>query len=61
MLDSLDAETRKVFEVLPIDKAISPDALSALGIDIGAAITALTMLELCGLVSSLPGGLYVRK
>ena len=61
VLDSLDAETRKVFEVLPIDKAISPDALSALGIDIGAAITALTMLELCGLVSSLPGGLYVRK
>ena len=61
VLASLDEQTRRVFEALPIDKAISPDALSALGIDIGTAITALTMLELCGLVSSLPGGLYVRK
>ena len=61
LLATLDEETRRVFEALPIDKAVSPDSLSALGIDIGAAITALTMLELCGLVSSLPGGLYVRR
>ena len=61
VLDALDEDSKRVFEALPIDKAISPDSLAALGIDIGTAITALTMLELCGLVSSLPGGLYVRK
>lgn len=61
MLATLDGTTRKVFESMPIDKAVSPDSLSALGIGIGEAITSLTMLELCGLVSSLPGGLYIRK
>lgn len=61
MLDSLDKFTRSVFEAMPIDKAISPDSLAAHGFDIGAAVTALTMLELYGLVSSLPGGLYIRK
>lgn len=61
MLATLDETTRRVFESMPIDKAVSPDSLSALGIGIGEAITSLTMLELCGLVSSLPGGLYIRK
>ena len=61
LLAGLDETTRRVFESLPIDKAVSPDALAAAGIGVGDAITSLTMLELCGLVSSLPGGLYVRK
>lgn len=61
LLDTLDESTRRVFENLPIDKAVSIDALAALGINTGEAVTALTMLELCGLVSALPGGLYVRK
>lgn len=61
LLDTLDEATRRVFESLPIDKAVSIDALAALGINTGEAVTALTMLELCGLVSALPGGLYVRK
>ena len=30
-------------------------------LDVGDVITALTMLELAGLVSSLPGGAYVRN
>ena len=61
LLAGLDETTRRVFESLPIDKAVSPDALATAGIGVGEAITSLTMLELCGLVSSLPGGLYVRK
>lgn len=61
VLDGLDSTTRKVFECLPIDKAVSIDAITSSGIGAGDAITALTMLELSGLVSSLPGGLYVRK
>ena len=61
VLDGLDELSRKVFELMPIDKAVSPDLICASGIDIGAAITALTMLEISGLISSLPGGLYIRK
>jgi len=61
LLESLDPSSRRVFELMPIDKAISPDALAAHGIDVGEAITALTMLEISGLVTSLPGGLYLRK
>jgi DNA processing protein len=61
ILATLDETTRRVFESLPIDKAVSPDALAAVGIGVGDTITSLTMLELCGLVNSLPGGLYVRK
>jgi hypothetical protein len=53
--------TKKVFEAMPIDKAISPDEFVASGISISDAVTSLTMLEIMGLVSSLPGGTYIRK
>jgi len=52
---------RKIFEEMPIDTAVSPDQLTTDGTDVSDVITALTFLELCGLVSSLPGGLYIRK
>ncbi|MBR6681320.1 MAG: DNA-processing protein DprA [Clostridia bacterium] len=61
LLEGLDDTSKKVFELLPIDKSVSPDALTAHGMDIGEVITALTMLEISGLISSLPGGLYIRK
>ncbi len=61
LLRGLDENARKVFYEMPIDTAVSPDALMIDGCDIGDVITSLTMLELCGLVSSLPGGLYLRK
>ncbi len=61
LLAGLDETAKKVFAQMPIDTAVSPDALIVEGCDIGDVITALTMLELCGLVTSLPGGLYVRK
>ena len=61
VLDSLDALTKKVFDAMPLDKAISPDEFVANGISIAEAITSLTMLEIMGLVSSLPGGTYIRK
>jgi DNA processing protein len=60
-LDGLDAGVRKIFEEMPIDTAVSPDQLVGEGADVSDVITALTFLELCGLVSSLPGGLYIRK
>ncbi len=61
ILVSLDDTTRKVLEAMPCDRPVSPDALAATGLDMGDVMTALTMLELGGFVSSLPGGLYTRK
>ena len=61
LLAGLDEGTKKVFAQMPIDMAVSPDALVEEGFDVGDVITSLTMLELCGLVTSLPGGLYMRK
>lgn len=61
ILVSLDDTTRKVLEAMPLDRSVSPDALSATGIEMGDVMTALTMLELGGFVTSLPGGLYTRK
>ncbi len=61
LLASLDEVSRRIFSEMPIDTAVSPDALLIGGISASEAITALTMLELYGLVGSLPGGLYIRK
>ncbi len=61
VLTSLDETSRKVFEYMPLNNAVTPDVIAAQGLDVGEVITALTMLELAGLVSSLPGGTYMRK
>ena len=61
LLRGLDSVSRRVFEAMPVDRAVAPDGLSLDGVGIGELITALTMLEISGLVQSLPGGMYVRK
>ena len=61
LLAGLDEVSRQVYACLPLDRAVSPDALSVDGAGIGDVITALTMLEISGLAESLPGGLYIRK
>lgn len=61
VLESLDDTSKKVFGLIPDGTSFSPDAIAAHGIDVGDVITALTMLEISGLVSSLPGGLYLKK
>ena len=61
LLDGLDALTRRIFESIPQDKAISVDQVMIDGASVAEVITALTMLELYGLVCTLPGGLYMRK
>lgn len=61
LLATLDANTKRVFEHMPLDRAISPDVLAAAGIPVGEALIALSVLELNGLVTSLPGGMYIRK
>jgi len=60
-LDGLDDTSKRIFSEMPIDAAVNPDALCTGGLSAVEVITALTMLELAGLVTSLPGGLYMRK
>ena len=61
ILASLDDTSRAVYEKMPAGRAVTPDLLVGDGIGMGEAITSLTMLELGGLVTSLPGGVYIRR
>ena len=60
-LESLNEKHRRVFDEMPLDKAISIDYLIAAGFRPVEVMAALTVLEIKGLVSSLPGALYIRK
>ena len=61
VLESLKDVHRRVFEEMPLDRAVSVDHLMNVGFKLGEVISALTMLEIKGLILSLPGGLYIRK
>ncbi len=61
LLASLDEKYRKLFSEIPVDRAVPIDTLAKLGYSIGEIMSAMTVLEVKGLVSSLPGGLYVRR
>ena len=57
----LDDKTAAVFEAIPCKSPVSVDHIICEGLSTSDIITALTMLEIMGLISSLPGGLYIRK
>ena len=59
-LEGLSERERKVFEHIPMDAPVGIDRLQGLGYGTGELLTALSMLEICGLVQMLPGGLYAR-
>ncbi len=60
-LAGLDENTKKVFASMPLSRAVDIDTLKGCGVPVSDIITALTMLEVGGLVSSLPGGVFIRK
>ena len=60
-LESLSEKHRKIFEEIPLDRAIPTDYLVNSGFKLNEVIAALTVLEIKGLITSLPGGLYARK
>ncbi len=60
IIASLDAGVRRVYEALPTEGAFSPDAVVGEALGVGEVITALTILEINGLVASLPGGMFKR-
>lgn len=61
IIATLGENHRKIFEELPLDRAVSIEKLTAAGFSISDVIGSMTVLEIKGLVSSLPGGLYIRK
>ncbi len=61
VLSTLSETERKIFNDLPCDKPTSIDELARGGYPIGTLMATLTVLEIKGLISSLPGGMYIRK
>lgn len=61
VLASLTEEQRRIFNDLPCDKPVSVDYIAKGGYSIGILMASLTVLEIKGLISSLPGGMYIRK
>ncbi len=61
ILESLTETQRTIFNEMPLDRAVTIDYLTRTGIALGEVISALTILEVRGLVASLPGALYIRK
>ncbi len=61
LFDSLNEKQRMIFDELPLDRAVPADYLINAGFAMKDVFSALTVLEVKGLISSLPGGLYQRK
>ena len=61
IIATLNEQQRRIFEEIPCDKPISTDELVKGGHNIGVLMASLTVLEIKGLISSLPGGMYIRK
>lgn len=61
ILQSLDEKCKSVFEAVPKEKAIGLSEICVDGYDARTIMSALTTLELKGLIEILPGGLYCRK
>ena len=61
IINSLDPKSRAVYDVICASEGARLDDLVAAGVAAGAAMAALTVLEIRGLISQKPGGLYVKK
>jgi predicted Rossmann fold nucleotide-binding protein DprA/Smf involved in DNA uptake len=61
ILQKLTDTQRRIFEALPLDHAVPVDAIVREGFSAGEVMAAMTVLEIRGLIVSLPGGLYSRK
>jgi len=60
-LSELSEMHRNIFNDFPLDKAITVDELCKLGYSVSQIMSAITVLEMKGLISTLPGNLYVRR
>jgi predicted Rossmann fold nucleotide-binding protein DprA/Smf involved in DNA uptake len=56
----LSDRQKQIYALLP-DAPFSVDALADRGVPVEEAISAMTLLEIYGMVTSRPGGLYQKK
>lgn len=61
LIAQLDEKSRRVYEMIPTDRAISLDKLMVLGYRVNDVVSSATFLEIKGLINSLPGNMYIRK
>ncbi len=61
ILRGLTETQRGIFAALPLDHAVPVDYLTREGFTMSEIMAAMTILEIKGLVVSLPGGLFSRK
>ena len=61
ILSTLDGVGRRIFENMPCGTPVSIDGLALSDMGIGDVMTSLTLLELNGLIESVPGGMYLRR
>ncbi len=59
-LEELDENERNVLEAMPDDRAVAIDEIMHHGFECSGVMGTLAMLEIKGLVTSLPGGLYIK-
>jgi len=59
-LSSLSPIQLAVMEAIPDEQGITADALASIGYPYGEIVSALTMLEILGLIQKLPGAIYVK-
>lgn len=60
ILTSLSSVQLAVMQAIPDDHPVTADSLANLGYPYSEIITALTMLEILGLIRKLPGALYTK-
>lgn len=60
ILSSLPPKTREIFLAMPDDRAISTDALCAMGYVQSDVLSSMTTLEIMGLIEKLPGALFTK-
>ena len=59
--EDLDEKLASILRAMPVGEAVGIDRICENGIDAVSVMTAMTMLEIRGLVESLPGNRYLRK
>jgi predicted Rossmann fold nucleotide-binding protein DprA/Smf involved in DNA uptake len=60
VLQGLDPLQKLLLESIPDDGTVTVDSLTNLGYPYGQIVSALTMLEIEGLLEKLPGALYKK-
>ncbi len=61
VLGGLDQTTRKIYDCLPDEGSTTTDKLAQMGLSVSDIASALTMLEIFGLIEQLPGGAYKKR